>query len=257
MHKSKVCSATALLDDRVRNSAGEDLGRIEDVVIDPDTGYSQYAIVSFGGVAGTGNKVFAIPWSALNISPSHDYVVLNVAKERLHRAPGFDRGDWPNMGDPVWRRSIDDYYGIAARPVLQEPKVYVDRRVVPARRGLSLFAGIVLVCLVLGLAWMTFLVSTRGWDQAKQDIQGSLQGAAYAAKETSLDAALTTRVKTALSLSKRIPSDKINVDSEGDLVTLRGEVPSDQIRELAESIARDVPGVREVHNHLFAVSRSQ
>jgi hyperosmotically inducible protein len=88
-------------------------------------------------------------------------------------------------------------------------------------------------------------------------MKGSFQRAVYAAKETSEGAALTGKVKTALSLSKRIPSDKINVDSEDDIVTLRGEVPSDEVRELAESIARDVPGVSDVHNHLYAVSRSQ
>jgi len=64
-------------------------------------------------------------------------------------------------------------------------------------------------------------------------------------------------VKTALALSKRIPADTISVESEGDVVTLRGEVPSDQVRDLAESIARDVPGVQMVHNHIFAVSRTQ
>jgi len=61
-------------------------------------------------------------------------------------------------------------------------------------------------------------------------------------------------VKTALALSKRIPSDKINVDSERDVVTLRGEVPSDEIKDLAETRARDVPGVSEVHNQLYVVN---
>jgi osmotically-inducible protein OsmY len=88
-------------------------------------------------------------------------------------------------------------------------------------------------------------------------MKSSLQGAAYAAKETSHDAALTTKVKAAFALSKRIPSDKISVDSQGESVTLRGEVPSDQIRNLAESVAGDVPGVEEVHNHIYALNRTQ
>jgi len=239
----------------VRNSAGDDLGKIEDVVV-PETGNIQYAILSFGGVLGMGNKLFPIPWSLLTISPSRDYVLLDIDKESLKHAPAFEHDAWPNMTDPAWRRGIHDYYRVE-RPVLDERRVDVEHRPVPARRGMSLLAGILLVCLVLGLAWMTFLVSTRGWDQAKQDINSSLQSAVYAAKETSHDAAITTKVKTALSLSKRIPADQINVDSEGDVVTLRGDVPSEQIRALAESIASDVPGVSEVHNHLFAVTRSQ
>src|SRR5207249_3134906 len=116
-----------------------------------------------------------------------------------------------DMADPVLRRSIHDHYVtdrpvvVTERPVVHERHVHVDRHVAPPRQGMSVLAGILVVCLVLGLAWMTFLVSTRGWDQARQDIKSSLQGAVYAAKETSLDAALTTKVKTALSLSKRVP----------------------------------------------------
>jgi sporulation protein YlmC with PRC-barrel domain len=254
MQRSNGWLATALLNKNVRNSAGENLGKIEDVVIDPATGNIQYAILSFGGVLGMGNKLFPIPWSSLDISPSRDYVLLNIDKDVLERAPGFDSNNWPNMADPAWRRSIHDYYG--STPALHERTVYVERHT-PSKQGMSVLAGIALVCLVLGLAWTTFLVSTRGWDQAKEDLKSSLQGAAYAAKETSQDAALTTKVKTALALSKRIPAGQISVDSEGDVVTLRGEVPSEQVRELAEAIARDVPGVREVHNHLFALSRTQ
>ena len=65
------------------------------------------------------------------------------------------------------------------------------------------------------------------------------------------------KVKTALSLSKKIPSGAVTVDSDNDVVTLRGEVPNDEVRNLAEQIARDVPGVREVHNHLYAIAHSQ
>lgn len=122
---------------------------------------------------------------------------------------------------------------------------------------MPVLGGVVLVLLLLGLLWVTFLVSTRGWDGAKRQIASSFQGAAYAMKETSQDAALTAKVKTALSLSKRIPANQINVDSEGDVVTLRGEVPTDEIRTLAEKIALDTPGVREVHNHLYALQHTQ
>jgi hypothetical protein len=142
-------------------------------------------------------------------------------------------------------------------PVDREETVVVERHVLPPRRRMSLLAAIALICLFLALGWTAFLVTTRGWDQAREDIKSSLQGAAYAAKETSQDAALTTKVKTALALSKRVPSSQIAVTSEGDIVTLRGEVPSDQVRNLSESIARDVPGVRDVRNYLFSLNRTQ
>jgi sporulation protein YlmC with PRC-barrel domain len=256
MERSNVWLASALVNARVRNSAGENLGKIEDVAIDPLTGNVEHAILSFGGVLGMGKKLFPIPLSSLSISPSRDYVLFDVDKESLQHAPGFDRDAWPDMSDPTWRQRVDDYYG-RGRPVVTNERVFVEPRRAPVRQGISLFAIILLICAVLALGWMTFLVSTRGWDQARQDITSSLHNAAYAAKETSRDAALTSKVRAAFALSKRIPSDKIDVDSQGDVVTLRGEVPSDEIRYLAEAVARDVPGVAEVHNHLFAVSQSR
>jgi osmotically-inducible protein OsmY len=125
-----------------------------------------------------------------------------------------------------------------------------------SQRGFSLIGAVLFLVLIVGLVWVTYLVSTRGWEQAKEDVQGSVQGAVYAAKETSEDAALTTKVKTALTLSKRIPADKIDVDTENGVVTLRGETPSEETRTLAESIARDVPGVTQVQNHLFVTNPS-
>jgi sporulation protein YlmC with PRC-barrel domain len=256
MQYSNVWLATTLLHDRVRNSAGEDLGKVEDIAIDPASGAIQYAILSFGGVLGMGDKLFPIPWSAIRMSPSGDHLLVDIDKETLRRAPSFERDVWPNLSDPTWRSRMDDHYGRRAHRVVDDRRVYDDRRDYvdrrPARRGVSVAGTILLICLVLALGWLTYLVSTRGWDQAKQDVKSTLQGAAYAAKETSQDAALTTKVKTALSLSKRIPSDKINVDSQNGVVTLRGEVPSAEVAKAAEDTVRDVPGVTDVHNHLFA-----
>jgi sporulation protein YlmC with PRC-barrel domain len=254
MQTSNGWLATSLINRRVRNSAGENLGKIEDLIVDPQTGRIEYAIVSFGGVLSAGSKLYAIPWPALGTSASGDDVLFNADLEMLDRAPAFDRDNWPNMTDPGWRRRVDDYYRVT--PVQRSRAVHVGRRATPGS-SVSALGAILLVCVLVGAGWFAYMVSTRGWDQAKHDIRTSLQGAAFAAKEGTHEAALTTRVKTALSLSKRIPSDKINVDSNGDVVTLRGEVPSEQIRGLAESIARDVPGVAEVQNHLFAISVSR
>jgi sporulation protein YlmC with PRC-barrel domain len=256
MKNSNEWFATSLLNVCVRNRAGDDLGKVEDLAIDLASGRVHYAIVSGSGMPGSANKLYPIPWSALTVAPSRNSVTLD--RDSLSRAPAFERDAWPAMDDPAWQRNLSSYYGDGYQPatVVNDRRVYVDHRVAP-RRGVSLLGAVILACLVLGLGWFTYLVTTRGWDQARDDIKGSFQSAVYAAKETGQDAALTTKVKTALSLSKRIPSDKVNVDSQGDVVTLRGEVPSDQIRDLAESIARDVPGVSEVHNHIFAVEQPQ
>ena len=122
---------------------------------------------------------------------------------------------------------------------------------------MSLFGGLVMIVLILALGWTAYRVSTRGWEQTKQHARSAFQGAAYAAKETSQDAALSAKVKTALALSRRVPWSRIDVDSQNGVVTLRGEVPSEDARTQAEAIVKDVPGVQEVQNHLFVAAPSR
>src|SRR5690348_15539900 len=134
MQIRKVWLATALLNDRIRSNAGEDLGKIEDLVLDPDAGAVRYALISLNGVPGMGDRLLAILWTSLNFSPSRDYAVLNIDKSRLERAPAFNRDHWPDVAEPVWQRQINEYYAVSP-PVAREPTtVYVERR--PERRGM-------------------------------------------------------------------------------------------------------------------------
>lgn len=99
---------------KVINLQGEDLGKVEEVMIDSVPGRVAYAVLSFGGFLGMGDKLFAVPWEALNYSPSQDAFVINVEKNVLKSAPGFDKNNWPNMTDTRWRSEVYNYYG--ARP---------------------------------------------------------------------------------------------------------------------------------------------
>jgi sporulation protein YlmC with PRC-barrel domain len=96
----------------VRNSHDEDLGKIEDLVVDPDSGRIIYGVLSFGGFLGMGEKLFAMPWSSITrLTGDHKYVVLSVEKDRLKNASGFDKDRWPNMADQQWATTIHSYYG--------------------------------------------------------------------------------------------------------------------------------------------------
>jgi sporulation protein YlmC with PRC-barrel domain len=100
----------------VQNAAGEDLGKLEDLVLDLNTGRVRYAALSFGGFLGVGDKLFAVPWGALRLKTvdGDTAFVLDVPKERLESAPGFNKDQWPDFADPNWSREIDQYYGPAA-----------------------------------------------------------------------------------------------------------------------------------------------
>src|SRR5579884_2304978 len=107
----RVLSASTLKGDAVKNRSGEDLGKIDEIMIDVPTGRVAYAVLSFGGVLNMGNKLFAVPWSVLTLDEDEKEFILDVPKERLENAPGFDKDNWPDMADQTWAREIDDYYG--------------------------------------------------------------------------------------------------------------------------------------------------
>ncbi|MBK7644424.1 MAG: PRC-barrel domain-containing protein [Planctomycetes bacterium] len=108
--------ASDLIGMKVVSQQGDDLGKIEDVVVRP-AGEASYAVLSFGGMLGMGDKLFAMPWSVLrsldaNSSRKDDdtALVLPLDKERLKGAPGFDRQNWPAIANPEWTKEIDAFY---------------------------------------------------------------------------------------------------------------------------------------------------
>lgn len=105
-----MMSASSLSGNKVTNTNGEKLGKIEDFMVNTADGHIEYAVLSFGGFLGLGDKLFAIPMSALNLDTSDKEFILNVDKEKLENAPGFDKDHWPDMASPEWRTSINDYY---------------------------------------------------------------------------------------------------------------------------------------------------
>jgi sporulation protein YlmC with PRC-barrel domain len=107
----RVLAADTLTGDKVVNLQNEDLGKIEHLMIDLGTGRIAYAVLSFGGFLGMGDKLFAIPWSALTVDTLEKRFVLQVDKELLKRAPGFDKEQWPNMADRAWGSQVFKYYG--------------------------------------------------------------------------------------------------------------------------------------------------
>jgi hypothetical protein len=84
-----VLSSSSICTDHVKNSAGEKLGKIEDLMMDVNSGRIAYAVLSFGGFLKLGNKLFAV----------------------LERAPGFDKDKWPDMADPAFGNTVYRHYG--------------------------------------------------------------------------------------------------------------------------------------------------
>ena len=110
----QVLRATTVIGNKVLNRAGEPLGNLKELVIDLEDGHIAYAVLSFGGFIGMGDKLFAIPWEALMLEPRDQTFILDVDKEVLKNAPGFDKDHWPDTAqydEAGWLRDIYEYYG--------------------------------------------------------------------------------------------------------------------------------------------------
>jgi hypothetical protein len=107
-----VVSASKIIGEAVENRQKENLGKIHELVIDAKEGRLAYAVLSFGGFMGMGNKLFAMPWKAFEFSNTENKLILNVDKKKLETAPGFDKdAKWPDFADRTWGASIYKYYG--------------------------------------------------------------------------------------------------------------------------------------------------
>ena len=107
-----LMGANTLDGNDVYNRQDQDLGDIKEIMLNMRTGKISYAVLSYGGFLSLGEKLFAVPWEALKLDTENKRFVLNVDKDRLESAPGFDKDNWPNMADTVWAAGINSFYGI-------------------------------------------------------------------------------------------------------------------------------------------------
>ena len=111
----EVLSAGTLIGDRVINPQGENLGKVEEIMLNLEEGCVSYVVLSFGGIMGLGDKLFAVPWDVLKLDTEEKAFILSVDKEKLRKAPGFDKNNWPDHADTQWLNTIYSYYGSKPR----------------------------------------------------------------------------------------------------------------------------------------------
>ena len=121
--------ASKLIGMNVRNAQGENLGEINDLVLDVNHERVYYAILGFGGALGLGEKLFAYPVSLFSHDTADNKLVLNVDKEKLKKAPGFERANWPDWNRDRYRRDVESYFGptVAAKPMANQHLVRASK----------------------------------------------------------------------------------------------------------------------------------
>jgi sporulation protein YlmC with PRC-barrel domain len=95
---------------KVYNKVGEALGSIYDLMLDKQSGHVIYAVMSFGGFLGIGEKYHPLPWDQLTYSTAHDGYVVDLNKQILENAPFYGVSDAPDWSSPTYRSGIDEYY---------------------------------------------------------------------------------------------------------------------------------------------------
>jgi len=101
-----------IIGSKVINLKGETVGKIENLVVDIDTGRILYAVLESGGFLGIGEKLFPVPWKSLAALPSEGIFFLDQSKEQMGKAPAFDKKNLPDMTDMRWGQDIFKHYGV-------------------------------------------------------------------------------------------------------------------------------------------------
>jgi len=110
-YMSTILSSSSINGTSVKNASGDDLGNIKDLMIDTGNGKITYAVLSFGGFLGLGDKYFAIPWSSLSVNTQDETMILDISQERLKDAPGFDKDNWPDQASDYYS-SVNTFYTV-------------------------------------------------------------------------------------------------------------------------------------------------
>ncbi len=109
----RVIKPSELVGRDVKNAADENLGDIEDVMLDPVSGRIAYVVIEHGGFLGIGDDLFAVPWRAMKFVPGDDTsVILDIPEEKLENAPRFSRKDETPLERREWVTSVHNYYGV-------------------------------------------------------------------------------------------------------------------------------------------------
>ena len=97
----------------VKNLEEENLGEIKEVMLDKVSGKVAYVVLESGTFLGLGGKLFAIPWNLIKYDKTGECFILNVDKEKIKAAPGFNKDNWPDMSDRGWGQTVFDFYGLS------------------------------------------------------------------------------------------------------------------------------------------------
>lgn len=115
--KKEYSRVSNMMGKNIQNSQGNEVGEVADLMLNPETGRVDYVAVTYGGLLGIGNKMYAVPFQAFQCKAKpgspHDHVlILDVTQEQVEKLEGFDEDNWPDFSDPKIQRRLNESYGV-------------------------------------------------------------------------------------------------------------------------------------------------
>lgn len=117
--RGRLIAADQVEGTNIYNTAGESLGSVDDLMIDKVSGKIAYAVASFGGFLGIGDRHYPLPWEKLHYDTSMGGFVVDIDRRTLEGAPSYSDEETVGWDDPTWGKRVYDYYG--TRPYWDMP----------------------------------------------------------------------------------------------------------------------------------------
>ena len=108
---SSLIGSDKVSGDQRLQSGGGGPRRDWDVMIDKASGKVAYAVMSFGGFLGIGERYYPVPWSMLKYDTARGGYVVDLSKSRLEGAPSYGEGGFAGLGDRDYEARLHDFYG--------------------------------------------------------------------------------------------------------------------------------------------------
>jgi sporulation protein YlmC with PRC-barrel domain len=110
----EIRCVSKIIDTTVKNFQGFDLGEIKSLVFEPESDQIACAVISFGGISDSADKLFAVPWKALRWTGDKTHYVLHISRATLEKAPGFHKNHWSDHSN-IWdlqREELEHFYSV-------------------------------------------------------------------------------------------------------------------------------------------------
>ena len=108
----KIQRASELIGMTVRNRQDENLGDVDNILVDLPSGRLVAVVLSSGGFLGMGNELSAVPPTALGFSSDRDSLQLDTSKEMMSNAPHFKADQWPDFSEPEYAGGVYRAYQV-------------------------------------------------------------------------------------------------------------------------------------------------